>query len=212
MIPPEEVIMVAAMAGHAELLLRYLCRQVCSMIIELCQLGCEDIQVAMNISPREISRLPIDEIVLTGLQDCGLLASMLEIEITEESAMDIRSVQDKLIRLAQAGVKITMDDFGVGYSSLATLRQSYIGKIKIDRSFVRGIAESPENQILVQAILNLGRSLDVQVVAEGVESAEDLDWLGNAGADLLQGYYLRSPSSRKAVLDWLQQRDVASIR
>jgi diguanylate cyclase (GGDEF)-like protein len=211
MIPPEEVIMVAAMAGHAELLLRYLCRQACSMIVELRQLGFEDIQVAMNISPREISRLPIDEIVLSGLQEFGLLASMLEIEITEESAMDIRSAQDKLIRLAQAGVKITIDDFGVGYSSLATLRQSYIGKIKIDRSFVRGITESPENQILVQAILNLGRSLHVQVVAEGVESAEDLDWLGDAGADLLQGYYLRSPSSRKAVLDWLQQRDVASI-
>jgi len=211
MIPPEEIIMVAAMAGHAEQLLRYLCRQACSMIVELRQLGFEDIQVAMNISPREISRLPIDEIVLSGLQDFGLLASMLEIEITEESAMDIRSVQDKLMRLAQAGVKITIDDFGVGYSSLATLRQSYIGKLKIDRSFVRGILESPENQILVQAILNLGRSLDVQVVAEGVESAEDLDWLGNAGADLLQGYYLRSPSPRKAVLDWLQQRDVASI-
>lgn len=211
MIPPEEIIMVAAMAGHAERLLRYLCRQACSMIVELRQLGFEDIQVAMNISPREISRLPIDEIVLSGLQDFGLLASMLEIEITEESAMDIRSVQDKLMRLAQAGVKITIDDFGVGYSSLATLRQSYIGKLKIDRSFVRGILESPENQILVQAILNLGRSLDVQVVAEGVESAEDLDWLGNAGADLLQGYYLRSPSPRKAVLDWLQQRDVASI-
>jgi diguanylate cyclase (GGDEF)-like protein len=211
MIPPEELIMVAAMAGHAELLLRYLCRQVCMTIVELHGLGLEEIQVAMNISPREISRLPIDEIVLNGLREFGLPAASLEIEITEESALDIRSVQDKLIRLAQAGVKITIDDFGVGYSSLATLRQSYISKIKVDHSFISGVAQSAENQILVQAILNLGRSLNVQVVAEGVENVEDLDWLGEAGGDLLQGYYLRPPGAKKALFDWLRQRDFTPL-
>jgi diguanylate cyclase (GGDEF)-like protein len=204
-IPPEELIMVAAMAGLAEALLRYVFKQVCSMIRELAALGFEQVRVAMNISPREISRLPIDEILLSGLQIFNLHASMLEIEITEETALDIRSVQDKLIRLARSGVNITIDDFGVGYSSLATLRQPYVGKIKIDYSFIRGITDSPENQILVQAILNLGRSLDVQVVAEGVESAADLEWLEQTGGDLLQGYFLRPPTSRKAVFEWLQQ-------
>ena len=211
-IPPEELIMVAAMAGLAEALLRYVFKQVCSMIRELAALGFEQVRVAMNISPREISRLPIDEILLSGLQVFNLHGSMLEIEITEETALDIRSVQDKLIRLARSGVNITIDDFGVGYSSLATLRQPYVGKIKIDYSFIRGITDSPENQILVQAILNLGRSLDVQVVAEGVESAADLEWLEQTGGDLLQGYFLRPPTARKAVFEWLLQQQHVPIR
>ena len=211
LIPPYELIMVAAMAGLAETLLRYVFRQVCSMIAELRSQGAQHVRVAMNISPREISTLPIDEILLAGLAVLDVPASMLEIEITEETALDIRSVQDKLIRLAAAKVKITIDDFGVGYSSLATLRQSYISKIKIDYSFIRGVARSPENQILVQAILNLGRSMKVQVVTEGVETEEDLDWLEQTGGDLLQGYYLKPPTPKTAIIEWLQQRNSASF-
>ena len=208
-IPPEEIVMVAARSGLAEALLRYSFGEVCAMIGKLADLGLHDVRVALNISPREISRLPIDAMLLKGLAASGVPAVMLEIEITEESAMDIRSVQEKLNRLAKSGVGIAVDDFGVGYSSLATLRQPYITKIKIDNSFVRGITRSSENQILVQAVLNLGRSMNVQVVAEGVESREDLDWLEQNGADLLQGYFLLPPGRRETIIQWLRQQGVA---
>ncbi len=157
----------------------------------------------MNISPREISRLAVDEILLSELSKRNCPTSMLEIEITEETVLDIRSVQDKLIRLSRGGVHISIDDFGVGYSTLATLRQPYVKKIKIDRSFVKDIAISRGNQILVQSILNLGQSLGLQVVAEGVETKEDRDLLRRIGCGLMQGYYFHKPAPREAMLAWL---------
>ncbi len=206
MVPPEELISTAAMAGLAEPLLRFVFGQVCAMIIQLRTCGLDNVRVAMNISPREISRIAVDEMILSGLKTLNCPAEMLEIEITEETALDIRSVQDKLIRLSNGGVQIAIDDFGVGYSSLATLRQPHINKIKIDRSFVRDIASSSGNQILVQSILHLGHSLGIQVVAEGVETSEDQKFLDRIGCDLMQGYYFCPPTPHATMLEWLQSQ------
>lgn len=203
LVPPQEVIETAARAGLAEPLLRYILANVCAIIQELRARGLEHVRVAMNISPREISRLAVDEILLSELSKRNCPTSMLEIEITEETVLDIRSVQDKLIRLSRGGVHISIDDFGVGYSTLATLRQPYVKKIKIDRSFVKDIAISRGNQILVQSILNLGQSLGLQVVAEGVETKEDRDLLRRIGCGLMQGYYFHKPAPREAMLAWL---------
>ncbi|HTQ72564.1 MAG TPA: EAL domain-containing protein [Acidocella sp.] len=203
LVPPQEVIETAAMAGLAEPLLRYILADVCAMIQELRARGLGHVRVAMNISPREISRLAVDEILLAELRKHNCPTSMLEVEITEETVLDIRSVQDKLIRLSRGGVHITIDDFGVGYSTMATLRQPYVKKIKIDRSFVKDISISRGNQILVQSILNLGQSLGLQVVAEGVETKEDRDLLRRIGCGLMQGYFFRKPAPRETVLAWL---------
>ncbi len=204
-IPPPEIIATAALSGLGEPLLQYILSRVCLMILELRARGLPQMCVAINISPREISHLAIDEILLTALtlHDCP--ASMLEVEITEETVLDIRSVQDKLIRLSQRGVQISIDDFGVGYATLATLRQNYVNKIKIDQSFVRDITKSPGNQILVQSILNLGQSLGLQVVTEGVETKEDATCLQRLGCGLMQGYYLQRPARSAAILERLEQ-------
>jgi diguanylate cyclase (GGDEF)-like protein len=205
-IPPQEIISTAALSGLAEPLLRYILSNVCLMIQELRTHGQTGTRVALNISPREISRLAIDEIVFSELAQRGCPNSMLEIEITEETALDIRSVQDKLLRLARGGVQIAIDDFGVGYSTLATLRQSYVNKIKIDRSFVKDIAKSNSNQILVQSILNLGQSLGLQVVAEGVETEDDAACLRRLGCGLMQGHYFMPPIRFAEILDQLEPR------
>ncbi len=203
LVPPQEIISAAALSGLAEPLLRYILSNICLMIQELRASGHTQVRVAINISPREISRLAVDELLLSELARHNCPPSMLEVEITEETALDIRSVQDKLIRLARGGVNITIDDFGVGYSTMATLRQSYVTKIKIDRSFVKDIAKSHGNQILVQSVLNLGQSLGLQVVAEGVETRDDAACLRRLGCGLMQGYYFLPPVRRAAALERL---------
>ena len=206
LVPPQEIIATAALSGLAEPLLRYILANVCLMIQELQRRGLEHVRVAMNISPREISRLAVDEILLSELARRGCPASMLEVEITEETALDIRSVQDKLIRLDRGGVQISIDDFGVGYATLATLRQSYVKKLKIDLSFVKDIATTPGNQILVQSILNLGQSLGLQVVAEGVETKDDAACLRRFGCVLMQGHYFLPAMRLPAILERLPLR------
>ena len=211
-IPPEDLLAIAAMTGLSELLISFILADVCAMICKLVSLNLDHIWVAMNMSPREVSRIPIDERILTKLQMLGLPPAMLEIEITEETAMNTRSVQDKLNRLSAAGVRIAVDDFGVGYSSLASLRHLQVNRIKIDRCFVTGISDSASDQILVQTILKLGQSLGLEVVAEGVESAADLQLLQALGCQRVQGYHLKSPVSRDQMFDWLEKIDAGQTQ
>ncbi len=153
----------------------------------------------MNVSPREMVQVPVDEIVLERLRALGLPPAMLEIEITEETALDIEAVQGKLLALSRAGIGVALDDFGIGYSSLASLRHLRAGRVKIDRSLVTGLADSDDKRGLVQAVLGLGRALGLEVVAEGVETAEDLAMLRSLGCPFVQGYHLgRPPPGRGA--------------
>jgi len=210
-IPPEDLLAIAAMTGFSEILIGFILAEVCGMIGKLLSLRLDPVWVAMNMSPREVSRIAIDELVLQKLQDLALPPAMLEIEITEETAMNTRAVQDKLNRLSAAGIRIAVDDFGVGYSSLASLRHLQVNRIKIDRCFVTGIAASASDQILVQTILKLGQSLGLEVVAEGVETAEDLEALKALGCERVQGYYLKPPAARDEVFDWLERMNAGQM-
>jgi diguanylate cyclase len=204
-IPPEDLLAIAAMTGFSEALINFILAEVCATIQKLLSLELDHVWVAMNLSPREVSRIAIDEFVLKKLHDLALPPAMLEIEITEETAMNTRAVQDKLNRLSASGIRIAIDDFGVGYSSLASLRHLQVNRIKIDRCFVTGIAASASDQILVQTILKLGQSLGLEVVAEGVETADDLELLQSLGCERMQGYHLKAPAPRDEIFDWLAQ-------
>ena len=192
-IPPGDIIAAAANAGLTESLLRFILERVCAMLRLLDELGLPHVRVAMNVSPREMAQLPVDAIVLNRLAELALPPSALEIEITEETALGIDVIQDKLVRLADAGVRVALDDFGVGYASLASLRQLHAGRIKIDRSLVTGLSGTGDKGVMVQAVLNLGVSLGLEVVAEGVETADDLEALQAFGCPFLQGYHLGRP-------------------
>jgi diguanylate cyclase (GGDEF)-like protein len=202
-IPPQELVAVASLAGLSEPLMRFILNDVCTMMQTLQAMGLRNVRVGMNVSPREMTQLAVDELILAKLKKHDLSPQMLEIEITEETAMDIRAVQGKLSALSDAGVQIAIDDFGVGYSSLGALRQLRVNRVKIDRCFVSGISDSDENQALVQAILNLGRSFRFEVVAEGVESAEDLRRLQELGCPAMQGYFLGRPKPQHEVIEWI---------
>ncbi|MGG6739862.1 UNVERIFIED_CONTAM: EAL domain-containing protein, partial [Streptococcus suis] len=134
-----------------------------------------------------------EDLVVGTLKRQNLPAQMLEIEITEETALDLQAATQTLTALALQGVSIAIDDFGVGYSSLGFLRQLHVSRVKIDRSFVTGLADQTENQALVSAVLQLAASFGFQVVAEGVESEEDLQVLQSMHCHAMQGHYFAEP-------------------
>ncbi len=199
-VPPTDLIAAAAMAGLTESLLRFILEQVCAMLRALRERGLDAIPVAMNVSPREMAQIAVDEIVLGRLRVLDLPTTALEIEITEETALDIEAVQGKLLALSRAGVRMALDDFGTGYSSLASLRQLRAERVKIDRSLVTGLTTDEDKRGLVEAVLGLGRALNLEVVAEGIETADDLATLQAMGCPFMQGYHLGRPQPAEAVL------------
>ncbi|MGU3666027.1 putative bifunctional diguanylate cyclase/phosphodiesterase [Methylobacterium sp. A49B] len=209
-IPPGDIVTAAATAGLTESLLRFVLEQACGMMGLLRALDLPQVRVAMNVSPREMAQLPVDAIVLRRLADLALPPAGLEIEITEETALGINVIQDKLQTLARAGVCVALDDFGVGYASLASLRQLRAGRIKIDRSLVTGLSESKDKRVMVQAVLNLGASLGLEVVAEGIETADDLGTLRDLGCPFLQGYHLGEPMPQGALVPMLSAARAAA--
>ncbi|UXN61811.1 putative bifunctional diguanylate cyclase/phosphodiesterase [Phyllobacterium zundukense] len=204
-IPPTDLVAVASFSGLAEPLFRYILKDVCTMMQTLRAMNLGHLRVAMNMSPREMSQLAVDDLIITKLRKLDLPASMLEIEITEDTAKDISSVQGKLAALAKEGVRIAIDDFGVGYSSMSSLRQLHVDRIKIDRSFVYGIAQSVDDRKVVQSILGLGKSLGIEVVAEGVETEADLRILRQLGCVSMQGHYFAKPMPHHEAIDWINQ-------
>lgn len=207
-IAPEQVIFAAASTGAAKMLLRHILEEVC-LALETLRTSCPalaDTPIAMNVSPREMAQLAVDDIVLGTLKAKDISPSRLHIEITEEVALDTRATRHRLKRLRAAGATIVLDDFGVGYSSLSSLRNDQVTQIKIDRSFISGLADSPGNRTLVEAVLQLGCSLGIEVVAEGVESQTDLAVLQSMKCPLVQGYHIARPAPLAEVMAWAALR------
>ena len=210
-IDPPAIILAAASAGQAEPLLRFILRDVCGMIATLRQMGHADAVVSMNVSPREMTQFGVARLVMSALAEFGLPPGMLEIELTEEAMMDLRIAQAGLDTLGRAWVRIAIDDFGVGFASLGSLQKLEVDRIKIDRSFISGMVGTRSDQVLVQAVLSLARSLEIEVVAEGVENEETLQMLDRFGCPIVQGYHLSQPLPPAALLDRVRQWDAARL-
>ena len=187
-IPPPEIVTAARETGLLSLLTETVFLNCCSMIEGLARHERQDVRVAMNLSPRELEAGNVDDMILGGLQAKNVPTSMLEIEITEEAPVDRDRVDEKLERLADAGISIVLDDFGTGFSTLASLKDSRIRKIKIDKDFVRHLAKSVEDQALVKAVIDLGRTLGIEVMAEGVETDADRLILRSLDCVIAQGF------------------------
>ncbi|RRH93289.1 EAL domain-containing protein [Mesorhizobium tamadayense] len=187
-ISPPEIITAARETGMLQLLTQTVFSECCAFIDALAKADCHEVRVAMNVSPRELEAGDIDEMVLNGLAAKDLPATMFEIEITEESPVDAERVDEKLGRLSHAGISIALDDFGTGFSTLASLKDSRIRKVKIDQGFVRGLAKHREDRLLVKTVIDLGRSLGIEVMAEGVETEADRQTLYKLGCRTAQGF------------------------
>ncbi|MEW5745315.1 MAG: EAL domain-containing protein [Nitrospirota bacterium] len=145
--------------------------------------------VTVNLSARQFQQPDLAEMVSEVLRGSGLHPRHLEIEITESTVMQqIESALPNLITLQQMGVAFSIDDFGTGYTSLSYLKKLPVRKIKIDKSFIKGLLDDPDYKAIVSAVIALAHSLKLQVVAEGVETEDQLEFLESAGCDAVQGY------------------------
>jgi len=152
--------------------------------------------VAVNISPREFRSADFFESVRAALKQTDLEPKFLELEITEAVLMqNAASTSSALAELKTIGVRLAVDDFGTGYSSLSYLTRFPIDALKLDQSFVRNIFVNLNDAIVVRTIINMGQSLKLRVIAEGVETKEQLAFLQAAGCDEAQGYYFSRPVS-----------------
>ncbi|MBA3598853.1 MAG: EAL domain-containing protein [Methylibium sp.] len=158
--------------------------------------------IAVNLSARQFSHPHLDVVVQRALLDSGLPASHLELEITESSLMDADGNLQTMDRLKKLGVALSIDDFGTGYSSLSYLKRFPVDRLKVDASFVRDVAVDADDAAIVVAIIGLAHHLGLRVVAEGVETPEQLSFLRDHGCDEVQGYLISRPMPAKDAVEW----------
>ena len=186
---------------------RWVLKAVCSHLGRLRRQGLR-LPISVNISPRQFHEAGFVQMVQDSLQTDGASADDLVIEITEGTVMDqMEIVVQKMSHLNSLGVKFSLDDFGTGYSSLAYLKRLPIHELKIDRSFVQDAPTDPSDAALVEAILSVALHLRLKVVAEGVETVEQADFLNARGQVIQQGYLHGRPAPAQEVLDrWCKQQ------
>ena len=173
---------------------RWVLREACAQGAKWHRAG-RPITVSVNVSMRQLESDALLEDVRSALALSGLDPSALVLEVTETALMkDVDATADRLARLKQLGVRIAIDDFGTGYSSLAYLRRFPVDILKIDRSFIAGIGETAGALAMVHALVELGRALGLETLAEGIEDAEQLKRLRAEGCDSGQGYLFARPT------------------
>lgn len=178
-----------------EFVLRTACRQAA----EWRKAGYGDLVMAVNLSARQVEQGALVGVVHRVLEQTGLPAHLLELELTESSIMrEPERMAIVLGHLKQLGVELAIDDFGTGYSSLAKLQRFPFDKLKIDKSFITSLDENIADASLSEAIIAMARALDMKVIAEGVESARQMDFLRRRGCDQVQGYFISKPLERRA--------------
>ncbi|WP_311223076.1 MULTISPECIES: EAL domain-containing protein [unclassified Acidovorax] len=202
---PAEFIGIAESRGLITPIGRWVMREACRQTKAWHDAGLPRVPVAVNLSALEFRQRDVAGEIASVLQQTGLEPRFLEIEITESVLMqDADEARETLGALRSLGVGISIDDFGTGYSSLAYLKRYPINKLKIDRSFVMDTPGSDDDVAIVTAIVQLGRSLQLKTVAEGVETPEQLALLRQLGCDLAQGYGISRPMDSVRTRAWIE--------
>ncbi len=192
-VPPEEFIPIAEEMGLIIPIGAWVIEQACQQARRWRDLGL-DCRIAVNVSGVQVLRSDIVETVRDACARAGVLPSCLQVELTESTLMDDSLLlQDVIGRLGHLGVSVAIDDFGTGYSSLAYLQRFRVDKLKIDRSFIVDVCFDRESAAICEAVLSVARALRMGAIAEGVETAEQLNFLREAGCHEVQGYYFSEP-------------------
>lgn len=206
-ISPSEFIPLAERAGLIDKLGDWILYTACQKAQNLVSLGWSDLVIAVNISPLQFSRADFLSKVTKVLKDTGLNANNLELEVTEGVIIyNENEAIETLSQLKKLGVHLAIDDFGTGYSSLSYLRKFNIDKLKIDQSFIQDIEHQIANQSIVRTIIELGRNLELKVIAEGVEGPEQQELLASMGCDEIQGFYFSHPLPEQNFIDFVQHQ------
>jgi diguanylate cyclase (GGDEF)-like protein/PAS domain S-box-containing protein len=196
LVPPLDFIPLAEETGLIVPIGEWVLRTACAQNMALQNAGLPPLTVAVNLSARQFELQDLTKTVLNALKETGLHPKYLELEITESIAMqNVEHTLNILYELRKLGVKFSIDDFGTGYSSLSQLNSFSVNKLKIDKSFVTKIDGKKDNSIIASTVLALGKSLELCVVAEGVESQDQVNFLKDNNCDELQGYFFGRPMS-----------------
>jgi diguanylate cyclase (GGDEF)-like protein len=194
LLSPAEFICVAEQTGLIVPIGEYVIRKVCAQIAEWRAEGLPVKPVSVNVSALQLKGEGLRHTLVTSLSKNDLPTSLIAFELTESSMLDEDGVaQAELRKLREMGIELEIDDFGTGYSSLSKLQSLDIDVLKIDQSFVRRLGKDPQASTLCETMVSVGRSLDISVVAEGVETAEQLQLLQRMGCDQIQGYFVSIP-------------------
>jgi diguanylate cyclase (GGDEF)-like protein len=203
-ISPQEFIPLAESAGSISMVTEWVISRVVAQCADWNKLGI-DMPVAVNLSRRDLLNRKLPGMIQAQLEKHGVASSSIILEITEEAVVhDIDHAAAVLDSLRGMGISISMDDFGTGYSSLEHLQKLSVDELKIDRCFVTNLPDEPQNVAIVRSIIDLAHNLNLEVVAEGVETAAALRWLREAGCERAQGYYLSKPMPVDAFPAWLK--------
>jgi diguanylate cyclase (GGDEF)-like protein len=181
----------------------------------------EDVSIAVNMSPALLKDLHLSHMILSALYRSGLAARRLELEITESVLLEESTQSNSLIREFQRiGLKLSIDDFGTGYSSLTYLKKYRFDKIKIDTSFIADVTKSREARAIIHALVGLAAELDMEIVAEGIETETQLGYVTGAGCTAAQGFFLGRPMPESVInrrlemqgrgLDWTEEEPPAA--
>jgi predicted signal transduction protein with EAL and GGDEF domain len=205
-VPPDRFIPLAESTGLIHPIGAWVIHEVCRQNREWQRKGLKPVEMAVNISSLQFSDARFIDSIDQALIDSGMDSSYLELEITESTIMRTdKVVMNNIARLKERGLMLSIDDFGTGYSSLSVIKQFPIDSLKIDQSFVRDIDSDPDDEAIVTTIIAMARSLKLNVIAEGVETAEQMQCLVNKGCDLIQGYWVSRPLDPQAVEELLSQ-------
>jgi diguanylate cyclase (GGDEF)-like protein len=204
LVPPNEWIPIAEASGLIFPIGDWVLRTACSQNKAWQEAGLPFFRIAVNISAAQFQSGDLVTSVESALKESKLDPRWCELEITESMVIDgVEQAIEKLQRLRCAGVEIAIDDFGTGYSSLSYLKRFPIQRLKIDQSFVKNVLTDANEDAIVDAIIRMGHSLDLAVIAEGVETREQLACLSGKKCDEAQGYFLSRPLSAGDLAEWI---------
>ena len=199
-ISPIEFIPLAEETGLIVELSHWVMTAICLQTVHWSQLDFDFGKIAVNISAVELINLDLANKIINQINSTGAQKECIEVEITESALMKTPEIATKVMsQLVEAGILIAIDDFGTGYSSLSYMKNLPASFIKIDRSFIRNLLNSKEDQAVIHAVLAMSHALGKKVIAEGVETQEQLQFLAESGCDMVQGYWVAKPLAAKDI-------------
>jgi len=201
---PQAFIAIAEETGAIVEIDRWMLKEACRRAAEIRRNEAPDFRVAVNLSPRDLYQQDFTEMLAGVLAESGLSPEALDLEITENVMVNDVSV-GTIARIAALGVKISVDDFGTGYSSLGYIKKLPVHAIKIDKSFIDDVARDSYDQGIVKAICTLGQTLGLRIVAEGIESEAQWDFVRSLNCQMAQGYYFHRPLPWTSLVDTIRQ-------
>ena len=205
MISPDLFIPIAEETGLIITISDWVLREACAQLAHLKQQGFGDLRLGVNLSAREFDRIDLLERIRLPLNEFRIAPESLEIEITESLLMkDAENIVARVKHLRSTGVHISIDDFGTRYSSLNYLRRFSVSRIKIDQSFIRTVTTNQDDKAIASAIISMADSLNMQVLAEGVENSSQFNYLRARTCDEVQGYYVSKPLPAEQAGDFLK--------